>query len=78
MSYADGVPDSRWSHINALVRDLLGVKATPAGIHQRYQRASEEWDKPFGPEALVKHWGLLGRLGHAPAEAEFKLGRAEQ
>ena len=76
--FADGVAGRQQARLNAAVRDLGELGATPDQIRQRSHRAGEQWDKPFSPEALVKHWATLGRNGQAAAPREPKLGRALQ
>lgn len=53
-------PPSEASRIGKVVRDLKIKGATPEEIARRHANAIKSWDgKPFGPEALVKHWDAL-------------------
>jgi hypothetical protein len=51
------------TRINAVVRDLKILGATPELIREKFNRANGSWDKGFSPEALLKHWHQLVDVG---------------
>ena len=57
----DGITKSRRGKLNAALRDLREVGATPAEVTRRakrYQREHPDW--PFTENALASHWASLG------------------
>jgi hypothetical protein len=61
--HGGSVPPSLVRKVGKAVRDLKACGATPAGIRAKYEAAQAAWQRPFGPEALVKHWGMLASDG---------------
>lgn len=61
-------PPREGTRLGRVAADLKTKGATPEAIRERFAAARREWGgKPFGPEALVKHWDQLAsasRNGH--------------
>lgn len=57
--FPSGVAPSEKTRVGKIVRDLKAKSATPDQIRSRHNAARAQWDKPFGPEALVKNWDTI-------------------
>lgn len=51
------------------VKELVAIGATPQQVRQRGEAARRLWrGKPYGPEALLKHWTMLGNQSATPED----------
>lgn len=67
------------SRIGKCVTDLIELGATPEDYRKRHSQAKAAWSKPFGPEAVIKHWDALGATSNGkPSVMDEYIAKLKQ